>query len=170
MGSRVLFRMARKMPASMEKLRKKAQYQLAVRFIGVFGSVNEEIVNRLLEVNRHESPSLLSGPYAHLRRHLSSGLIDSTLRSRMRAPRARYTLFPPNAAVPHGRSIHRPHGALRRQHARFQSPLPATPQKAHLQIPAILVVLMHQMECKSGFYTHGLPILFQVRYPAQATR
>jgi len=48
MGSRALFRMARKMPASMEKLRKKAQYQLAVRFIGVFGSVNEEIVNRLL--------------------------------------------------------------------------------------------------------------------------
>jgi hypothetical protein len=33
----------------MEKLRKKAQYQPAVRFIGVFGSVNEEIVNRLLE-------------------------------------------------------------------------------------------------------------------------
>ena len=47
MGSRALFRMARKMSASMEKLRKKAQYQLAVRFIGVFGSVNEEIVNRL---------------------------------------------------------------------------------------------------------------------------
>jgi len=40
--------MARKMSASMEKLRKKAQYQPAVRFIGVFGSVNEEIVNRLL--------------------------------------------------------------------------------------------------------------------------
>jgi len=35
------------MSASMEKLRKKAQYQPAVRFIGVFGSVNEEIVNRL---------------------------------------------------------------------------------------------------------------------------
>ena len=50
MGGRAFFRMARKMSAVMEKLRTKAQYQLAVCFIGVFGSAIEEIVNRLLGV------------------------------------------------------------------------------------------------------------------------